>query len=136
MTSSMFRSCSIASRGYIASNHETSIPKVSSMRNPSILIHVYNSILSMHAATRGIETKRLVAGTSRLSNDTLQLINLRLGTTESTELNPIVSSLVSLRVVRCRHTRFFASLRARLSLEFRRSSITRRSYGASLFIPN
>ena len=47
----MFRSCSIASRGYVASYHETSIPKVSFMRNLSILIHVYNSILSMHAQT-------------------------------------------------------------------------------------
>jgi hypothetical protein len=65
-------------------------PKGIIHENPSILIHMkHNSIIPpMLAATRGIRmnSRCLVTGSSRLSNDTLQLIDLRLGTTESTEL--------------------------------------------------
>jgi hypothetical protein len=41
-----------------------------------------------------MNAKRLVTGTSRLSNNTLQLVDLRLGATESAELE--MSVLASL----------------------------------------
>lgn len=87
----------------------------------------------IHEATRGIEMNAisLVTSSPRLSNHALELINLGLSTAESTEL-----FTVSFHVVRGwmpqEHTRFLASLRARLSLLFRSNSITRRSYGARL----
>jgi hypothetical protein len=82
--------------------------------------------------TRGTMNARyLVTSSPRLSNNALQLIDLRLGTTESTELSSQLA--VQTPLLRSQHTRFFANLRARLSLLFRRSSMTRRSYGARLF---
>ena len=71
-------------------------------------------------------TERLVTGTAGLGDDTLELVDLLLGTAESTELL-LVSMRVCAWTVVGRHTLFLASLRARLSLEFRRSSMTRRS---------
>ena len=53
--------------------------------------HAFDSFIQLqaiHAKTVGIETiaRCLVTSSPRFSNDTLQLIDLRLRTTESTEL--------------------------------------------------
>lgn len=69
--------------------------------------------------------ENLVAGSSGLGDHTLELINLRLGTSESTELLQLSETHRGREQIA--HTLFFASLRARLSLLLRRSSITRRS---------
>jgi hypothetical protein len=62
-----------------------SMPRISSMK-PSFCSCI--QLRPIHAETVGIETnaRRLVTSSPRLSNDTLQLIDLRLRTTESTEL--------------------------------------------------
>lgn len=70
----------------------------------------------------------LVTSTAGLSDDALELVNLGLGTTEGTELQ---CELVLISWGECgvwvRRTLFLASLRARLSLELRSNSMTRRS---------
>jgi hypothetical protein len=111
------------------------ITKPSILQMPSVK-RFFCSFIQLHpshAETVSIETSArcLVTGSPRLSNDTLQLIDLRLGTSESTELFHASVYRPETQLL-FRHTLFLASLRARLSLLFRRSSITRRSYGASL----
>lgn len=74
----------------------------------------------------------LVTRTTGLGDDTLELVDLLLGTAESTELWVVLAFAVARQIGMIGiemqgHTLFLASLRARLSLLFRRSSITRRS---------
>lgn len=76
-----------------------------------------------------------MTSTPGLSNDTLQLINLPLRTSERPKLDePQMSVVYSFDWGRnpmgeemCPRTRFFASFLARLSLLFLKSSMTRRS---------
>lgn len=71
----------------------------------------------------------LVTGTAGLGDDALELVDLRLGAAESSELGEGVSDVCrgGWRRRGVKHTLFLASLRARLSLLLRRSSMTRRS---------
>lgn len=70
----------------------------------------------------------LVTGTAGLGDDALELVDLRLGAAESSELGRTVSDVsTGLEIEGVKHTLFLASLRARLSLLLRRSSMTRRS---------
>lgn len=76
---------------------------------------------------------RLVS-TTGLGDDALELVDLSLGTAEGTELGaellvfPVAREIgVAVGCVALRRTLFLASLRARLSLLFRSSSMTRRS---------
>jgi hypothetical protein len=73
-----------------------------------------------------------VSGTAGLSNDSLELVDLLLSTTESTELSH--SQYFHLYPIPPgrKRTLFLASLRARLSALLRSNSMTRFSYGARL----
>ncbi len=72
-----------------------------------------------------------MTGPARLGNDTLDLVHLALSTAKGTEL-PCTLVGRGKEEATVELTRFFASLRARLSLLLRRSSRMRRSYGARL----
>lgn len=85
----------------------------------------------------------LVTCAPRLSDHTLQLIDLPLRTAKRSKLCDRIMSANYPSISRpcCKiegypRTRFFANFLARLSLLFLKSSMTRRSYGASLSVPH